>query len=159
MPDDKELNERQKAFVDEYLIDMNGARAARAAGYKESNARQQAYRNRATKAYIKSELDKRLTERSKRADGSFEWMEEKLINAAERCSSEDDFNPNGLVQTVGLLAKLKGLMTDKVQLNAKVDSTHNIEMIKVIESDSHSLEALRLMMRRTPEAAPMVLDQ
>lgn len=38
------LNEKQKRFVEEYLIDMNGARAARAAGYSESAARETASR-------------------------------------------------------------------------------------------------------------------
>jgi phage terminase small subunit len=38
------LTEQQKRFVEEYLIDMNGARAARAAGYSESAARETASR-------------------------------------------------------------------------------------------------------------------
>ena len=38
------LNEKQKRFVEEYLIDMNGARAAREAGYSESAARETASR-------------------------------------------------------------------------------------------------------------------
>nr|DAK45868.1 MAG TPA: Terminase small subunit [Caudoviricetes sp.] len=38
------LTEKQKRFVEEYLIDMNGARAARAAGYSESAARETASR-------------------------------------------------------------------------------------------------------------------
>lgn len=38
------LTEKQKRFVEEYLIDMNGARAAREAGYSESAARETASR-------------------------------------------------------------------------------------------------------------------
>lgn len=38
------LTEQQKRFIEEYLIDMNGARAARAAGYSESAARETASR-------------------------------------------------------------------------------------------------------------------
>lgn len=38
-----QLSAKAQAFTEEYLIDFNGARAARAAGYKASNARDQAY--------------------------------------------------------------------------------------------------------------------
>lgn len=38
------LTEKQEAFCQSYLIDFNGARAARAAGYAEDSARQEANR-------------------------------------------------------------------------------------------------------------------
>jgi len=41
---DRPLTERQKRFVEEYLVSTNGARAARAAGYAENRANRQASR-------------------------------------------------------------------------------------------------------------------
>ena len=38
------LTDRKKRFVEEYLVDMNGAEAARRAGYSEKGASQAAYR-------------------------------------------------------------------------------------------------------------------
>ncbi len=34
----QQLTQKQKRFIDEYLIDLNAARAARAAGYSEKTA-------------------------------------------------------------------------------------------------------------------------
>lgn len=142
------LNPKQEAFVNEYLIDMNGARAARAAGYSEKTARIAASGDLLTNPNVKEAIQKKLKERAAAADGSFEWMESKLITAAERCSSDDDFNPHGLVQTVGLLAKLKGFMTDKIQLNAEVNNRHSVDMIRSLEVDTSSRDALRLLLDR-----------
>lgn len=141
------LNPKQEAFVNEYLVDMNGARAARAAGYSQKTAKVIANEN-LTKPYVKEAIQKKLQERAAAADGSFEWMESKLITAAERCSSDADFNPHGLVQTVGLLAKLKGFMTDKIQLNAEVNNRHSVDMIRSLEVDTSSRDALRLLLDR-----------
>ena len=55
------MNERQKKFCDEYLVDMNGTQAAIRAGYSERTARSIATENLA-KPYIKEYIDKRLKE-------------------------------------------------------------------------------------------------
>lgn len=55
------MNERQKKFCDEYLVDMNGTQAAIRAGYSEKTARSIATENLA-KPYIKEYIDKRLKE-------------------------------------------------------------------------------------------------
>lgn len=141
------LKPKQEAFVNEYLIDMNGARAARAAGYSEKTAKQIANEN-LTKPDLKQRIAEKLQERAKEADGSFEWMQDRLIQAAERCSGDDDFNPHGLVQTVGLLAKLKGFMTDKLQLEANVNNRHSVEMVRILEADNTSQDAFALLMER-----------
>lgn len=60
VPEEKQLTEKQKRFVREWLVDMNGSRAAVRAGYSEKSAAQtasrlmkdptvQAYRNRLLK--------------------------------------------------------------------------------------------------------------
>ena len=56
------LNNRQKAFAEEYIIDFNGARAARDAGYSEKTAREQAsliLTNINIQAYMKHLMEKR----------------------------------------------------------------------------------------------------
>lgn len=146
------LKPKQEAFVNEYLIDMNGARAARAAGYSERTARVAASGDLLTNPNVKDAIQKKLQERAQAADGSFEWMESKLIHAAEKCSGEEDFNPHGLVQTVGLLAKLKGFMSDKIQLDANVNNRHSVEMVRSLEIDTSSRDALRLLLDRQRSA-------
>ncbi len=55
----------QARFIDEYLVDLNGAQAAIRAGYSEKNAREQASRL-LSKANIRAEIDRRKNERSER---------------------------------------------------------------------------------------------
>lgn len=59
------MTEKQKRFVEEYLIDLNATQAAIRAGYKVDNARQIATENLA-KPYIAEAIKKALAERSRR---------------------------------------------------------------------------------------------
>ena len=56
---DIQLTDKQQVFIDEYMVCLNAAEAARRAGYSAANARQQGYEN-LTKPYIKAEIDRRL---------------------------------------------------------------------------------------------------
>lgn len=60
-----ELTPKQQLFVDEYILDFNATRAAKAAGYLEDNAKQMGYEN-LTKPYIEQAVDKAIADRRKR---------------------------------------------------------------------------------------------
>lgn len=51
-----ELTEKERLFCHQYIIDWNGARSARDAGYSEDTAKQIAYEN-LTKPYLKQYID------------------------------------------------------------------------------------------------------
>lgn len=59
------LTEKQKLFCEEYAKDLNGARAARAAGYSKDTARSIASET-LTKPYIKKYIDKLRKKRDER---------------------------------------------------------------------------------------------
>jgi len=59
------LTEKQKRFVEEYLIDLNATQAAIRAGYSENTARQIGQEN-LTKPYIAEAIQKAMNERSER---------------------------------------------------------------------------------------------
>lgn len=59
------LTEKQKIFVNEYLIDLNATQAAIRAGYKPSSARQVGTENM-SKPSIRACIDQAIAERSKR---------------------------------------------------------------------------------------------
>lgn len=61
------LTDLQRAFIDEYLVDLNGAAAARRAGYSAASARSIASEN-LTKPDIRAAIDARLKERAMSAD-------------------------------------------------------------------------------------------
>lgn len=52
----KKLTDKERIFCHEYIIDWNGARAARVAGYSEDSAKDIAYQN-STKLYIKQYIE------------------------------------------------------------------------------------------------------
>jgi phage terminase small subunit len=64
-PEDRPLTAKQQAFVDEYLIDFNGTRAALTAGYSAKTAKDIASQN-LTKLNIQKALNKAKAERSER---------------------------------------------------------------------------------------------
>lgn len=59
------LTAKQKAFCDEYLIDLNATQAAIRAGYSSDTAKEIASEN-LTKPNIRAYIDKEIAERSKR---------------------------------------------------------------------------------------------
>jgi phage terminase small subunit len=62
---DVELTDKQRVFVDEYLVDMNGTRAAIRAGYSEKSAREIASQN-LTKLNIQKAIEKAFDDRKAR---------------------------------------------------------------------------------------------
>lgn len=59
------MTEKQKRFVEEYLIDLNATQAAIRAGYKVDNAQQVGSEN-LSKLVVREAIDKALAERSRR---------------------------------------------------------------------------------------------
>ena len=59
------LTDKQKMFIDEYLVDLNATQAAIRAGYSKKTARQIGQSN-LSKVDIKSAIDERLREKEER---------------------------------------------------------------------------------------------
>ena len=59
---DRELTDKQAAFVDEYLVDMNASAAARRAGYSEKTAGYIGHENK-QKPHIAKAIEKAMRER------------------------------------------------------------------------------------------------
>lgn len=75
------LNEKQKRFADEYLIDLNATQAAIRAGYSPRSAAEQASRllkNAKVRAYI----DERMAELSRRTGVNQERILRELVRIA-----------------------------------------------------------------------------
>jgi phage terminase small subunit len=69
------LTDKEKVFVEEYLIDLNATRAAIDAGYSKTSARQLANRL-LTKDYIQAEIEKQMAARSERT----KITQDKVLN-------------------------------------------------------------------------------
>lgn len=84
----QELNQKQKRFCDEYLIDLNATQAAIRAGYSKKTARQTGMEN-LTKPYIQKYIQERIKNREQRT----EITQDKVIQelAAIAFSNGTDF--------------------------------------------------------------------
>ena len=75
------LTNRQKLFIDEYLIDLNATQAAIRAGYSVNSAHTIGNEN-LNKTYIKEQIEKKLAERSKRTGINAERIVNELAKIA-----------------------------------------------------------------------------
>lgn len=82
------LTEKQKRFVDEYLIDLNATQAAIRAGYKRSEYTDTNANKILENTRVAEEIEKRMAERSKRTGINQDRVIQELakiafVNAAE----------------------------------------------------------------------------
>ena len=93
------MNSQQKQFCDEYLIDLNGSKAAERAGYEPSSARQYAYQ-----LLEREDVQEYISERQKKVSDKLQYsLERVLMNFAkihDRCMQgepvlDSDGNPTG----------------------------------------------------------------
>ena len=87
------LTEKQRRFVDEYLIALNATQAAIRAGYSVKTAREQASQN-LTKLNIQQAISEKMAERSKRTGVNqdrivLELAKIAFVNAADVIDSDD----------------------------------------------------------------------
>jgi phage terminase small subunit len=127
------LTDQQRRFVDEYLLDLNGAAAARRAGYAEGSAHVAAHRLLINDK-VRETIERRLDEESM---GKAEVLRRLAIHARGSLDPflvEDARRPGGVrldistdeaKQSIGLLKKLKIKTTildeDAVQETVEVE--------------------------------------
>lgn len=82
------LNDKQKRFIEEYLIDLNATQAAIRAGYSEKTAGSQGH-DLLKHPEISRALEKAQAQRSEKVGISAEWVLENLKNVAVRCQQAE----------------------------------------------------------------------
>lgn len=124
------LTEKQRRFIDEYLIDLNATAAAKRAGYSEKNA-DKIGPQLLGKTRIAQELAGRLKKRQERTEITQDWVIEKLKDLAVR-SSECDDAPHMQVaaKTLELLGRHLGMYTDKMTLKGELTVSSVLEELK-----------------------------
>ena len=128
------LTEKQKRFVDEYLIDLNATQAAIRAGYSEGTAQQMGSEN-LSKPVIKKAIDSRLEElKTQRIADAVEVLEtltaimrgevteEVPLMCGDGCQMLTDKNTavKDRLKAAELIGKRYGLFTDKLDLGGAV---------------------------------------
>ena len=125
------LTEKQKRFVDEYLIDLNATQAAIRAGYKEKTARFTGAEN-LTKPNIKVELEKRNAEIKSQKTMDMQEVMERLAAIARGETVEQQVTNKGTVvevesktsdqiRAMELIGKRYGAWTDKKEVTGGLE--------------------------------------
>lgn len=115
----EELTPKQTRFVEEYLLDLNAAAAARRAGYSEKNADSIAAQL-LSKTKVFEAVQSAVAARSAKTEITAEYVLENLKRLSERCMSEEEFAPSAAARALELLGKHLGLFSDRVELSGSM---------------------------------------
>lgn len=111
------LTPKQKAFIKEYLIDLNSTQAAIRAGYSEATAKEIGYEN-LTKPHIKALIDEAMEKRSDKLQLSAEYVLIGLKSIADNVEEQS----KDRLKAFELLGKHLKLFTDKVEHSGELDN-------------------------------------
>ena len=145
----QKLTDKQKRFIDEYVIDFNATQAAIRAGYSKRTANEQGSQNLA-KVSIQAELQKKCKKIEEKSDLSQQWVLDRLEEITDRCLQripvmyfdkekkeyvqEKDadgegvwtFQPTGANKAVENIGRHLGMFNDKLTLDGTVNSVVTI---------------------------------
>ena len=106
------LTNKQLRWIDEYLIDFNGAAAAVRAGYSEKSARSIAHEN-ATKPDIQAVLRERQAAMAKELQITRTGVIKGLLEAVEM--GRELRNPGAMVSALSTVAKMLGYYSPEIK--------------------------------------------
>lgn len=137
------LSSRREKFVDEYLLDHNGSRAARAAGYSKAGARVTAHRL-LTNANVISAINakrKILTQKFELRLEDIIYEIAKSIEIAKKTS-----NPLVIIKGYVEIAKLMGFYPDQEPAKTEPKHQSNLLLLKLEALSDHEL--LEIMLKK-----------
>ena len=128
------LNDMQKRFVDEYLIDLNATQAAKRAGYKEKSAYSQGQRllkHDEIKSLISERMAKREEDTIASADEVMRYLTSVIRGkSVSHVLARDELGAERIVEkppdekerlkAAELMGKRHQLFTDKVKVDGEV---------------------------------------
>jgi len=143
------LNEKQKTFCEEYLLDLNATQAAKRAGYSEDTAYSQGQRL-LKHVEIRAYIQKSMRERSENTLVDAVFVIENLKEVAARCMQAQpvmvfnpiekqmeqktdsegngvwEFDSNGANKALELMGKHVAMFTDKSDINTNNPASEQI---------------------------------
>jgi len=136
------LTAKQQRFISEYLIDGNGARAARSAGYSENTARQIATEN-LSKPYIQAAIAVKQQETAVKLELRKEHVLLAHMEAINLARAQGQ--PMGMISGARELGKLMGFYSSEAvevsmkkngaSLQARYESMTDAELMAVIAAE------------------------
>lgn len=130
------LSVRQKRFAEEYVFDFNGAAAAVRAGYAIPYADRQAHlllKHKGVSFYIDHLTRKKDTNITVVDEN---YIVQKIVQTIEK--AEDIVNLTAVLRGLELLARHKGMLTDKQEITGKDGGPLEIENRRKAEEEADS---------------------
>jgi phage terminase small subunit len=131
----KDLTDKQKRFVEEYLKDLNGTQAAIRAGFSKKSADKIAYQL-LEKTRVKEEIARGQAKISKKNELTHEWVIEQLKKVYTRCMQEEavndrdgnftgvfEFEASGANRSLELIGKHLGTFAERIKLGGDPQGT------------------------------------
>ena len=115
------MTEKQKRFVEEYLVDLNATAAARRAGYSEKTA-DRTGPELLGKTCVQQAIQARMQDRAQRIQITQDKILVDLIKIKDYCMDEEHFDAKNVIKVLELCGRHLGMFTDKL----KTDTTENI---------------------------------
>jgi hypothetical protein len=107
------LTPKIQRFIDEYLVDFNGARAAKAAGYSKRRAKQAAS-ELVTNRDVREIIEKRKKELADACGIAREDIVRGTVELIQRCNKTGaKYRPQMVLRAYEFLARLNGLIIVK----------------------------------------------
>lgn len=132
--DPSKLNEKQRQFVREYLIDLNATQAAIRCGYSERTARQQGSRL-LSNADIQAAVEQAKSARAEKTGISQEYVLDVIHQTVQRClqaepvrdkegnpTGEYKFDASAVLKGAELLGRHLGTWNDKLKVQGDADN-------------------------------------
>lgn len=135
------LTEKQKAFVREYLVDLNATAAAKRAGYSEKTAYSVGNEN-LTKPEISKAIQKAMQERQERTQVTQDMVVQEISKVAFKDAadySESELKYANKLKALEMLAKHLGLYTENASLPK--DEIHEDGLSKSLKELAEELES------------------
>lgn len=134
------LTVRQRRFVEEYLVDFNGAAAVDRAGYNTKYPSRLACEMLAHPG-IKAAIDQLTLERAKDVTIKPEYVMKKIQRTLER--AEADGNHTAVLRACELMARAMGMFIERQELTGKDGGPLEIETRRVAEEAQQFTNTLK----------------
>jgi phage terminase small subunit len=149
--DSSGLNAKQKRFVSEYVVDLNGSRAARASGYSKKNARVIATENLAKPA-IKKAVEEAQAKLAAKTEITAERVLQEIAKLAFADIPLKDLRPG---DKLGALRDL-GTHLNLFKQSVEIDTRTTLLNVSVSAAD---LEQARQLVENFRSSPPLIEGQ
>jgi phage terminase small subunit len=146
------LGERQKAFVQEYFVDFNGAAAVQRAGYTTKHPAKIAYQLLSHPG-VKALINKEAIRRQEEILIKPEYVINKVVRTIE--TAEQSGNHSAVLKGCELLARHLGMFIERTEISGPNGDPIRYEQVK--EAADAFTSAIHSLIERAGEDEPIII--